>query len=111
MNYFIAVSLAFNLALGWAYLGQRDETQKAKDQATQAATAAKQCSDGVKDLQDAAADSKVDHLMALANAKEAADRANRRADIILKAGPAAPGDDCKSAQIRVDQWWQTRQTK
>lgn len=107
----LAVSLTMNGLLGWAYLGQRDKTTAAqtalrdmqgqRDGAREAASA---CSDAVDDLRTLADQRAKEADAARAQARKAAAGRNARADAILSAPPAVPGDDCASARVRVDQW-------
>lgn len=111
----LAISLAANGVLGWAYLGQRDDTATAKadlramegqrDGARQAASA---CSDSVDDLRDLADKRARDAAPARAAAASAAQGHNQRADVILSTPAPAPGDVCASAQARVDEWLKGR---
>lgn len=111
----LALSLAFNGLLGWAYLGQRDETTTAKtalrdmqsqrDGARQAASA---CSDSVDDLRELADKRAREAAPARAAAASAARGHNQRADQILAAPAPVPGDVCASAQARVDDWLKGR---
>jgi hypothetical protein len=114
----ILASLAANAVLGWAYLGQRDETAAARadlrgmegqrDGARQAASA---CSDSVDDLRELADQRARDAAAARAAAAGKAQGHNQRADAILAAPPKVPGDACSSAQARVDDWLRGRSTK
>lgn len=107
----LGISLATNAALGWAYLGQRDETTEARtalrdmegqrDGARQAASA---CSDSVDDLRELADKRARDAAPARAAAASTAQGHNHRADQILAAPQPVPGDACASAQARVDEW-------
>ena len=107
----LAISLAANAGLGWAYLGQRDDTAVAKtalrdmegqrDGARQAASA---CSDSVDDLRELADKRAREAVPARAAAASAAQGHNTRADQILSAPAPVPGDACASAQARVDDW-------
>lgn len=111
----LGLSLAANGLLGWAYLGQRDETTIAKtelrdmqgqrDGARQAASA---CSDSVDDLRELADKRARDAAPARAAAASAAQGHNTRADQILAAPQSVPGDACASAQARVDEWLKGR---
>lgn len=111
----LAVSVAANAALGWAYLGQRDDTTEAKtalrdmqgqrDGARQAASA---CSDSVDDLRELADKRAREAAPAQAAAASAAQGHNQRADQILAAPAPVPGDVCASAQARVDDWLKGR---
>lgn len=111
----LAISVAANAALGWAYLGQRDDTTEARtalrdmegqrDGARQAASA---CSDSVDDLRELANKRARDAAPARAAAVSAAQGHNQRADQILAAPAPVPGDVCASAQARVDEWLKGR---
>ena len=111
----LAASLAANAALGWLWLDARDNVAdaRARIEAVQgerdAAQAAGQaCSDGVQRLQ-ALTESRAREAAAARRqaAQAAADHA-RRADAVLSAPPAVPGDDCASAKARVADWLQRR---
>ncbi len=107
----LALSLAACAGLGWAYLGQRDETALAqqalrdmegqRDGALQAADA---CSASVAAAASAAAGAHRRAEIAMARAADAGLQLRRRADATLAAGPAVPGDDCASARATVDAW-------
>ena len=111
----LAISVAANAVLGWAYLGQRDETATAqadlramegqRDGARQAASA---CSDSVDDLRELAGKRAREAAPARAAAASAAQRHNQRADLILSTPALVPGDACASAQARVDEWLKVR---
>lgn len=111
----LAISVAANAALGWAYLGQRDDTTEAqtalrdmegqRDGARQAASA---CSDSVDDLRELADKRARDAAPARAAAASTAQGHNQRADVILSTPAPVPGDTCASAQARVDSWLKGR---
>lgn len=111
----LAISVAANAVLGWAYLGQRDETATAqadlramegqRDGARQAASA---CSDSVDDLRELADKRAREAAPARAAAASAAQGHNQRADLILSTPALVPGDACASAQARVDEWLKGR---
>lgn len=111
----LTVLLVGNVFIGWAWLGARDDATTAR-----AELAAKgQELAGVRGAAQACS-SKVDELRTLVDKRAqeagAARRAagarasahNQRADAILAAPPAVPGDACTSAQVRVDAWLQGR---
>ncbi|AVS73924.1 hypothetical protein [Paracidovorax cattleyae] len=111
----LAVLVVGNIATGWAWLGARDDATTAR-----AELAAKgQELAGVRGAAQACSTA-VDELRTLADRRareaEAARRAagvraaahDRKADAILAAPPAVPGDACASAQHRVDAWLQGR---
>lgn len=111
----LAISVAVNGLLGWAYLGQRDDTTEAKadlramegkrDGIRQVASA---CSDSVGDLRELADKRARDAAPARVAAASAAQGHNQRADQILSTPAPVPGDVCASAQTRVDDWLKGR---
>lgn len=101
----LAISLALNAALGWAYLGQRDKAVVAVERTEQATGAAVACSAGVDDLQTKAETRRLEAAPKVEAAKQAAAAGNKRADVILATPASTPGNDCKSATDRVDAWW------
>lgn len=108
------LALAGNAGQAWLYLNLRDELTLAKaatgareeerDTARQEASA---CSDAVDDLRELADDRAKEATTARATAAAQAHAAAQRADAILAAPAAVPGDDCQSAQVRVERWLQT----
>jgi len=104
----LAISLAANAALGWAYLGQRDNTTTAKVGERQAVGVAMECSKGTEQLETKAQERKAAAAPKIAEAKKQAEQHNRKADKILATPPAVPGDACASAQAVVDDWWEKR---
>lgn len=68
------------------------------------AEAAKQCSSGVDELQKKAAQSAADAASAIQSAQKRADNLQARAQRQIAAKPSTPGNDCKSAADRFDQW-------
>lgn len=109
------LSLALNAALGWAYLGQRDKTTKAETAVTAmeqqrdgAREAASACSDAVEDLRTVADKRAAEAKAARALAAASARAHNKKADDILSTPAAVPGDDCRSAQVRVSDWLKGR---
>lgn len=114
----LAISVSANAALGWAYLGQRDDTTEARTalrdmegQRDGARQAASECSDSVDDLRELADKRARDAAPARAAAASNAQGHNQRADTILSTPAPVPGDVCASAQARVDSWLQGRTTK
>lgn len=105
----LLISLVTNAALGWVYLGERDDAVAARSEVSAKSQelagvrgAAEACStsvDGLRLLADK-------RLLEAANARRQAglraSERNRRADEILAAPAAVPGDACASAQARVD---------
>lgn len=109
------LSLLGNAGQAWLYLGLRDELtlaktatgarEKERDTVQQEASA---CSDAVDDLRTLADLRAKDATTARATAAAQARMAAQRADAMLAAPAAVPGDDCASAQVRVQSWLQTR---
>ena len=108
-------SLVANALLGWGYLAGRDKlaalqerVQAVAQERDSALAGAQACSDGVARLQ-AQAERREREAAAARKlaAQTAADHA-RRADEVLAAPPAVPGDDCASARVRVGQWLKER---
>lgn len=107
----LGLSLAANGVLGWAYLGQRDETTAAAGQRDQARADATACSDAVEDLRELAAKRNAAAAPARVAASAAAQGLNARADYTLGLQPKVPGDMCASMQALGDEWLQGRGTK
>jgi len=104
----LAISLAANAALGWAYLGQRDNTTMAKVEERQAVGVALECSKGTEELAAKAEQRRQQAAPKVQAARKSAAQHNRKADQILATSPAVPGDACASAQAVVDDWWEKR---
>lgn len=103
-----AISLALNVALGLACLQLRDAAVAAKTQASQAQGVSKACSEATDNLSKQAAKRHTEAKPKVEAATQVADASNKQADQILSTPPAVAGDDCKSAQVRVDSWWATK---
>lgn len=101
----LAISLAANVALGWAYLGKRDDAVVATTETKQADGVAKTCTQGVKNLGAQAAKRHAEGAPKVEAAAQQAEEAGKQAIEILTTPAAVPGDDCKSAQATVDAWW------
>lgn len=111
----LLASLAANGLLGWAYLGQRDDATQARadlgameQQRDGARADARACSDATDDLRTLADQRASEAKAARAEAAAKAKSHNQKADAILATPPAVPGDDCKSAQVRVADWLKGR---
>lgn len=111
----ILASLAANAVLGWAYLGQRDDTTEAKTalrdmqgQRDGARQIASECSDSVDDLRALADKRAREAATARAAAANTAKAHSSKADAILSTPAPVPGDVCASAQARVDDWLKGR---
>ena len=104
----LLVSLAVNLAQGWAYLHQRDAAILARSDADHAADkeslargSADVCTKAVDALLLAGDGLKRERDQARAQAAAVAAGHKARADKILSTPAAVPGDACASAQARV----------
>lgn len=107
--------VAGNVLLGRAYLGQRDATTTARAATTTAIgerdgarALAGACSDATEDLRELADKRKTEADDARKAAAVQARPHEQRADAILAAPPAVPGEACASAQRRVDGWLKGR---
>lgn len=107
----LTISMAVNIIVGAGYLAQRDATVQAKAETTQSDSVALACTQGVESLTTQATKRHKEAAPKVEAAKQAADTSNKQADKILSTPAAAPGDDCKSAQDRVDAWWTERGPK
>jgi hypothetical protein len=101
----LAISLAANAALGWAYLGQRDTATVATTETKQADGVAKACSDGVKALSNQAAKRHKEAAPKVEAARQQAEDAGKLAIEIISTPAAVPGDACASSQAALDAWW------
>lgn len=109
------LSLLGNVGQAQLYLGLRDDLVLAKaatnsreqerDTARQAASACSDATDGLRDLADQRSrEADTARATAAAQARMTA----QRADAILAAPAAVPGNDCASAKVRVEHWLQGR---
>ena len=111
----LLASLLGNALLARAYLGQRDAATTARasvgeitQQRDGARDLAAACSDAVDDLRELADQRKREGEAARTSAAAQARKHEQRADEVLAAPPAVPGDACASAQHRVDSWLRGR---
>ena len=104
----LAISLSGNAALGWAWLGSRDEIAAQGVQLDAAGKAATACSEATDKLLTLADKRLEEAKTARAAAAAAAKGRQQRADDILSAPPSVPGDDCKSAEYRATKWLRSR---
>lgn len=108
-------SLVANGLLGWGYLAGRDKlaalqerVQAVAQERDSALAGAQACSDGVARLQAQAERREREAAAARRQAAQAAADHARRADEVLAAPPAVPGDDCASARVRIGRWLKGR---
>ena len=111
----LALSVLVNAALGWAWLAARSDAdeQSARVQAIRverdhATATAQACSASVQQLSELAEQRAREAAQARAAAHSRAQQHNQRADAILAAPAAVPGDDYASARMRVDAWLKGR---
>lgn len=114
----VAVAVASLLANAWlvqAHLSLRDQLVAAKalvasaeQQRDTAQATTLECGNAVDALDTLSKDRAKEATTARNQAAAQARAAAQRADRILAAPAAVPGDDCASAQVRVQSWLQTR---
>ena len=108
----LALSLAANALIGHAWLGTRDDlatvTATTTQQIAQARTAAKTCNDATETLQEAGRQRSAAAARALDAARAQAAPLQASADTILLTPASTPGDDCRSARDRANNWLQGR---
>lgn len=100
----LAFSVAGNAALGWAWLGARDQVATTITERDSARATASACSDATEALRELADKRGEETRRAQAAARLAAAKHEGRAQQILSTPPAVPGDDCASARVRIDDW-------
>lgn len=112
----LAASLFGNAALYNAWDGQKKkvvevqlELRTALAERDSASDAAQACSVGVRRLSTLAEQRAKEAAKARQQAADRARQHNRRADAVLAAPPAVPGNDCASADARMRQWLKSRQ--
>ena len=112
------LSVAGNVGQAWLYLGLRDDLatahaladqrQRELDQAQATALA---CGNAVDNLHALAQQREHEAATARVAAAAQARAAAQRADTILAAPAAVPGNDCASAQVRVGAWLESRKAQ
>ena len=107
----LALSLAANGLLGWAWLGQRDDTTAAISQRDQARGDASACSDATEALRELADKRAKAAAPARAAAASVAQGLQARSDYTLRLRPSNPADMCASMQALGDEWLQGRVQK
>jgi hypothetical protein len=104
----LGLSLAGNAFLGNAYLHQRDTATVVKTETVYVQAAANECSKGTEATATAAAKAASAAAPKRKAAASEAAKHDAKADQILAAPPAVPGDACKSAEAAIDSWWDAR---
>ena len=104
----LAISLAGNAALGWAWLHERDRAAVAVAALDGAQQDAAACTKAVNGLSQLATDRAAAAKTERAAAKQVSAKLQKRADKTLSKAPAAPGDMCKSMQALGDEWLRER---
>ncbi len=100
----LAISLASNASLSWAWLHARDAATELRGQRDKARADASACSDATDDLADLANKRAAAAKTAQAAAARKARAHEELAQTVLATPPPVPGDICASAQARVDKW-------
>ena len=113
----LLASAGVNVLATGAYIKQRDaatvarkDVELVQGDAAVARAAAEACSAGVYELGQAAATREANSAQARQQAAEVAEKHNARADAVLAAAPAVPGNACASAQARAAGWLAERKT-
>lgn len=104
----LLVSLAGNVVLGRGYVVQRDHAREALAQAERNLDVAKQCSASVQQLEQ---DGRVQRAAAEVELKAARAKSltlQRQAQVLAARPATQPGNDCGSAQDRIDRWMRER---
>ena len=111
----LAVSLALNAALGGLWLAARDDVAEsraridaARVERDAALDAGQACTAAVAELQALAETRAKQAAQARREAQAKARKHAARADAVLAAPPAVPGDDCARARARVGDWLKGR---
>lgn len=104
----LAISMAANAALGWAWLDACDAATAAIGERDRARADATACSGATENLRDLAYQRKREADIARDTARRDAAGHHLRADAILTKGPTVPGDDCRSATERAEAWLASR---
>lgn len=107
----LLLSLSANGLLIWNTLELRDVTVALGAQADNAIGAAKTCSDSVDKLELAAATRAKSATAARTRAAASAASFEQRADETLSTPAAIAGNDCKSAEKRIDSWLNAKARK
>ena len=104
------------IIIGAALLGvglyarhEKDRADKLEVQLATAAAAAQACIASIAELEAQAKAREAAAAEAVAKAQKDAARHAKRADDLLRAPAAVPGDDCASAQVRARAWLEGRQ--
>ena len=102
-----AAAAALIASLAWG-AHHKSEAHDARLQAAAATAQAEQCAQSVALLEAEAKEREAQAAKALAEAHAKADKYALRADKLLRAPAAVPGDDCASAKARAAAWLQSR---
>lgn len=104
------------IIIGAALLGvglyarhEKNRADKLEVQLATATAAAQACSASITELESQAKAREQAAADALAKAQKDAQRHAKRADDLLRAPAAVPGDDCASALVRAHAWLEGRQ--
>lgn len=112
------LAVAGNMGQAWLYLGLRDDLAAAhaladqrQHELDQVQSTALACGNAVDNLHALAQQRERETTTARAAAAATARAAAQRADTILAAPAAVPGNDCASAQVRVGAWLESRKAQ
>lgn len=104
----LALSVAGNAAIGWAWRAARDQVVATTAERDNARAAASACSDATEALRELADKRAAEAKRVQAAARLAAGAHEGRAQQILSTPAAVPGNDCGSARVRVHGWLKGR---
>lgn len=104
----LAVAMAGNAALGWAWMAARDGRAQAAFERNAARSDAMACTDAVNGLSKLAMEREAEAKAERETAQAQAGKLSARADRTLSKAPSAPGDALRSLQALGDDWLRER---
>jgi hypothetical protein len=107
----LGLSTLTNIGLTKAYLKARDAKTQALADRDSARAAATACSDATEALAELSRKRATEADGRRKAVEARAQLAERRAQQLLQRQPSVPGDDCRSAQVQMDDWLTNRGTK
>lgn len=107
----LGLSALTNIGLTKAYLKQRDKATTAISDRESARDAATACSDATEALAELSKKRAAEAEGRRRAAETKAQLAEVRAQKLLQTEPSVPGDDCRSAQVQMDDWLTSRGAK
>ena len=107
----IAMLVIIAAIIGVGAWGQHHKgvAEELRDELVRARLREQTCAESVAALESEAKAREAQAAKALADAQAQADKYALRADRLLRAPAAVPGDDCASARVRARKWLEARQ--